>query len=240
VAFLPRTNVTQLFHRIRQLRNTAVRRRQRSIDAIKGFLIDAILIAEGLRDGPRARQLRHINNALISEDGDAILNAISVPFYHFQTADEYELPLLPACPRFVHFIDRIMFFYGRHIHHVVRDEHATYYDSRPSRSRNRADLPFPRPRGRSASPQRGVPASLRFRDDDFCYLQSFHRFVPAHILLNVDSILARLAPSDIHDCSLGNSDGDGLIGYYDTDKIDEEHEEDDESDNSEDDEDIPE
>jgi hypothetical protein len=49
-----------------------------------------------------------------------------------------------------------------------------------------------------------------------------------------------LAPSDINDCSLDNSDGDGLIGYYDTDKFGEEDEEDDESDNSEDDEDIPE
>jgi hypothetical protein len=128
VAFARGTNVIQAFHRIRLLRHTAVHRLVQDSSTIKRFIQDAILIVEGLRDGPRTRKLHDICNALISGDLDAIWTAVKTPLEYFDMPD---MPRLSAPFKSLPLEKRSTHTNGQH--NVASDNHpaasaASLYD----------------------------------------------------------------------------------------------------------------
>jgi len=194
VDFKQGTDVSAVFYRLAQLRNTAVHRLLQSTETIQSFVADAIIITEGLRDGARAMQLHQIRDALKNNDPDAIFRAVSTPHRYFQmnqVNNPRQWLALPSSAR----VGNQSMTNGQHqivpvndlqaISRAILDESGV--DSRDSRSRSWENVWVSRPRGRSDSPHRRPPSSIRIRDAHSCPLEALHG-QPKSLIYDSDAI----------------------------------------------------
>jgi hypothetical protein len=201
-----------------------------STEKIQNFVAGGIVIAEGLRDGPRAEKLHQIRDALIKGDMAAIFSAVSAPRQYFQLNQVTNLQQLPDLPSSTRINDQSM-FHNQHETPLVNSSDASSllihdqsapasHDSR-GRSRNRGYFLIPRARGRSDSPHRRGPTSIRDRDNSFPSRRSTNSQPESSTYDSANNpfTLARLGESDDEEYLPGNSDSDSdsLHGGSDTD-----------------------
>lgn len=229
VAFPQGTDLHTIFFDFRQCRHTAVHRVLQSTEKVQSFVAGAIVIAEGLRDGPRAEKLHRIRDALSSRDTEAIFSIVSTPRQYFQLSQVNNPLQLPRPPSSNCAHNRSMSHCQQQSSLVnpsdasaliMHDESILDCHDPRGRSQNRGDLLIPRARGRSDSPHRRAPTIIRDRDNHFFSRRSIDSLpnAPTNDLANTPFTLAGLGDSDdeeyIPDDSGSNSGS--LDEYSDT------------------------